>query len=266
MNEEVNGIDCKGKQWIRTKLKTNMVDLTNKQFGYLTAKFPVVLKNDNKKPHLVAWLCQCHCGKEVVVLRSNLVYNKTKSCGCLQKKRVSESNSRNLVGSVFGRLTVQEFTGEINPHGEKIYLCLCECGNYHKVATGKLTSGDTKSCGCLNSFYESEIKKELDKNKITYITQFSFTDLIGTARPLRFDFAIFQDGMLLCLIEYNGIQHYVDKGEFGGFQREVSDVKKKEYCITNNIPLIILNKENYSPEFLINEILKLKREICYGIK
>ena len=118
----------------------------------------------------------------------------------------------------------------------------------------------------MNSFYEGEIKKELDKNKITYTTQFSFTDLIGTTRPLRFDFAIFQDNELLCLIEYNGIQHYTDKGEFDSFQREVSDTKKKEYCINNNIPLIILNKENYSPEFLINEILKLKREICYGIK
>ena len=60
MNEEVNGIDCKDKYWIKTKLKNNMVDLTNKQFGYLIAKFPVVLKNDNKKPRLVSWLCQCH--------------------------------------------------------------------------------------------------------------------------------------------------------------------------------------------------------------
>lgn len=258
MNEEVNGIDCKGKYWIKTKLKNSMVNLTDKQFGYLIAKFPVVLKNDNKKPHLVSWLCQCDCGREVVVLKSNLIYNKTKSCGCLQKQRVSKSNSKDLVGQVFGRLTVQEFTGEINSHGEKVYSCLCECGNYHRVATGKLTNGDTKSCGCLISFYEGEIKKELDKNRIVYTTQYSFPDLIGTTRPLRFDFAIFQDDKLLCLIEYNGIQHYIDKGEFGGFQREVSDIKKKKYCINNNIPLIILNKENYSPEFLINEILKLK--------
>ena len=258
MNEEVNGIDCKGKHWIKTKLKNSMIDLTDKQFGYLIAKFPVVLKNDNKKPHLVSWLCQCHCGREVVVLKSNLIYNKTKSCGCLQKQRVSKSNSKDLVGQVFGRLTVLEFTGEINSHGEKVYSCLCECGNHHKVATGKLTNGDTKSCGCLISFYEGEIKKELDKNKIAYTTQYSFPDLIGTTRPLRFDFAIFQDDKLLCLIEYNGIQHYINKGEFGGFQREVSDIKKKEYCINNNIPLIILNKKNYSPEFLINEILKLK--------
>ena len=46
MNEEVNGIDCKGKYWIKTKLKNNMVNLTDKQFGYLIAKFPVVLKNE----------------------------------------------------------------------------------------------------------------------------------------------------------------------------------------------------------------------------
>ena len=260
MNEEDKGIDCKGKEWIRTKLKTNMSDLTNKQFGYLTAKFPVILKNDNKKPHLVTWLCQCECGNKVVVLKSNLIYKKTKSCGCIQKKQVSNSNSKDLVGQIFGRLQVQKFTGQINPHGEKIYLCLCECGNYHKVATGKLTNGDTKSCGCLNSFYENEIKKELDKNKISYKTQYTFVDLIGISKPLKFDFAIFQEDNLICLIEYNGIQHYIDKGEFGKFQREVSDIKKKNYCKTHQIPLIILNKENYNSDFLINEILKITKE------
>ena len=176
------------------------------------------------------------------------------------KKQVSNSNSKDLVGQIFGRLQVQKFTGQINPHGEKIYLCLCDCGNYHKVATGKLTNGDTKSCGCLNSFYENEIKKELDKNKISYKTQYTFVDLIGISKPLKFDFAIFQEDNLICLIEYNGIQHYIDKGEFGKFQREVSDIKKKNYCKTHQIPLIILNKENYNSDFLINEFLKITKE------
>lgn len=79
------------------------------------------------------------------------------------------------------------------------------------------------------------------------------------SKPLKFDFAIFQEDNLICLIEYNGIQHYTDKGEFGKFQREVSDTKKKNYCKIHQIPLIILNKENYNPNFLINEILKLKK-------
>lgn len=36
-------------------------------------------------------------------------------------------------------------------------------------------------------------------------------------RPLRFDFAVFDDdGNLDCLIEYQGKQHYVASSKFGG--------------------------------------------------
>ena len=35
------------------------------------------------------YLCRCDCGKESVVLKSNLKKNHTKSCGCLSKKSAS---------------------------------------------------------------------------------------------------------------------------------------------------------------------------------
>ena len=38
------------------------------------------------------WVCKCDCGKQKIVLANNLVYEKTKSCGCLQKRRVSQTN------------------------------------------------------------------------------------------------------------------------------------------------------------------------------
>jgi len=47
-------------------------------------------------------------------------------------------------GQKFGRLTVIERVKE-----KQKWLCLCDCGDTTEVPTNKLTSGHTKSCGCL---------------------------------------------------------------------------------------------------------------------
>ena len=48
-----------------------------------------------------------------------------------------------------------------------------------------------------------------------------------------------RNGSLLCLIEVQGIQHYVDTGTIGigKQQREITDPMKREYCTKHNIPL-----------------------------
>ncbi len=51
-----------------------------------------------------------------------------------------------ITGSVFGRLTV---ISPVSGFGKKRWLCKCSCGNESIVVTNKLTSGATKSCGCL---------------------------------------------------------------------------------------------------------------------
>ncbi len=53
-----------------------------------------------------------------------------------------------LTGGVFGRLTVLEYAG---PNGKQssMWRCVCECGEERVVRTSSLTSGGTKSCGCL---------------------------------------------------------------------------------------------------------------------
>ena len=53
---------------------------------------------------------------------------------------------KNLIGSIFGRLTVVEFVGKRNGHIQ--WKCACSCGNYRVVFRGNLTSGSTVSCGC----------------------------------------------------------------------------------------------------------------------
>ncbi|WZK93742.1 HNH endonuclease [Staphylococcus phage SpP] len=53
-----------------------------------------------------------------------------------------------MIGERFGRWTV--LCEEGKDHAKKpIYLCLCDCGNKKSLRGESLSSGKTKSCGCL---------------------------------------------------------------------------------------------------------------------
>lgn len=59
---------------------------------------------------------------------------------------------KDLVGQTFGRLTVLEDTGKRYKNGSVIWKCQCSCEEHNivEVIGGSLTSGRTKSCGCLH--------------------------------------------------------------------------------------------------------------------
>ena len=64
-------------------------------------------------------------------------------------------------GHTFGRLTVIE---KITEKGQPTkYMCKCECGNTKIVNGSSLTSGNTKSCGCLR--VEKATKEALSRTK-----------------------------------------------------------------------------------------------------
>lgn len=52
-----------------------------------------------------------------------------------------------------GRLVVVEHKGKDN-RGKHLWLCKCDCGNEKVVVADTLSSGKSKSCGCLKkNFY-----------------------------------------------------------------------------------------------------------------
>lgn len=56
--------------------------------------------------------------------------------------------SLDITGNKYGRLTVQYLQPE-RKRKLKVWHCLCDCGNEIDVVQSSLTSGNTKSCGCL---------------------------------------------------------------------------------------------------------------------
>lgn len=61
---------------------------------------------------------------------------------------VIKGRCHDLSGLNFSRLTVRQLAGQ-DRHGNQIWLCDCECGGVVRVIKGSLTSGRTRSCGCL---------------------------------------------------------------------------------------------------------------------
>ena len=86
----------------------------------------------------------------------------------------------------------------------------------------------------------------LQQSGLQFVEEYSFPDLVSSSgRPLRFDFAIFDDQHNIdFLIEYQGIQHYKPKPKFGGMtglkKQQFFDMKKREYCKKHNINLILI--------------------------
>ncbi len=93
---------------------------------------------------------------------------------------------------------------------------------------------------------EIKIADILEAAELNFQEEYSFPDLVSNhGRPLRFDFAVFDDnGELDFLIEFQGIQHYSPKSKFGGISglrvQQFNDMQKREYCKKHNITLIAI--------------------------
>lgn len=91
-----------------------------------------------------------------------------------------------------------------------------------------------------------KIEEILKQSGLEFAEEYSFPDLVSNnGRPLRFDFAVFDDEHNIdFLIEFQGIQHYQPKSVFGGYsglrKQQYNDMKKRQYCKSHDITLVII--------------------------
>jgi hypothetical protein len=91
-----------------------------------------------------------------------------RSCGSRDCKERYIPHPRNpdMVGKRFGRLVVLSFSHR-NEGKQAFWLCQCDCGNQIITQGYSITSGATKSCGCLCS----EINKTVHTTHGKYYTR-----------------------------------------------------------------------------------------------
>lgn len=91
---------------------------------------------------------------------------------------------------------------------------------------------------------EIKIHEILESAGLMFKEEYEFPGLKApSGRPLRFDFAVFDDdGKLDFLIEFQGKQHYEAVSKFGGmrglYQQKYNDNAKRRFCALKNITLI----------------------------
>lgn len=232
-------------------VKYNDKSYIGKEFGDLKVLKIII---NNKVGDGVSFLCKCkHCNREVAFPARRVVEGRYTSCGsnlCKKLQGSTRAKYRDLsyIGKIFGYLRVISIVPPNEKENHVKWICECQRdGNIVTFNASAVVRGNNISCGCLNSTAEVYIKEILEKYNILYKDEYSFNDLLGVnGRRLRFDFGIFENGKLKCLIEYDGAQHRSVKQMYGSTYEEklanyertkIHDKLKTDYAITHKIPL-----------------------------
>ena len=201
------------------------------------------------KFHRAYWKCECLQCHKIRSVRQDSLTHICRDCSTKNRK---SNIFDDLTGKTFSNWTVLKKADKTN-----YWTCKCKCGTIKDIFRGNLTQGTSKSCGCINSWGETQLIQLLNKYKICYKTQITFPDLITDKGGYpRFDFAIFNNlNQLQCLIEYDGRQHYnydknwkMNKEDYVRLQ--YIDNLKNQYCKKHNLLLYRLNKNDNLENFV----------------
>lgn len=88
--------------------------------------------------------CRCECGSTKKIHVYCVTSGKTKSCGCNRGKERSAWMS-SYIGVKRNKLVAVSIIDENN---NRLFSCLCECGQYCEVVPNLFKKGKQVSCGC----------------------------------------------------------------------------------------------------------------------
>lgn len=84
--------------------------------------------------------------------------------------------AKDISGQRFGRLTTLNPTSK-RKNGHIVWHCQCDCGNTVYLPISYLTSGDTRSCGCLKTELDQKhLRSSYDDNRVDGIAIQLFKD------------------------------------------------------------------------------------------
>lgn len=113
-----------------------------------------------------------------------------------------------------------------------------KCGSEFKVRPNHFLSHNSRCPLCYHSKGEEIILKYLKEKDFNFKTQFRIKEC-KNRRPLPFDFAIFNNYGIICLIEFDGKQHFEPVFGIKEYERtKINDSIKNKYCKSEGIPLI----------------------------
>ncbi len=182
--------------------------------------------------------------------------------------RSYKKNTKEFMQEVFD-LVGEEYSVLSDYVGCEDYILMKHniCGHIYDVKPHNFLTG--KRCPNCALPHKPNTEKKLqfflEQKGVNHQHHFRFDDCINpkTKMRLTFDFAIFdKDDNLLCLIEYDGKQHFEPIAWFGGednlLKQKYRDKIKNEYCQKNNIYLIRIPYWDFS---ILEEVLEEKLKV-----
>ncbi|MFJ8243698.1 hypothetical protein [Peribacillus asahii] len=195
------------------------------------------------------------CGYEWNAQPSHLLTGKQ----CPRCQNCERKTTERFKEQVFERVGDEySVLGEYEGARKNILMFHHECENEYYVTPDNFLSKHQKCPRCQDSKGVQEIVRVLTELEIEHGREHRIHEC-RYKRVLPFDVAVFENGKLIMLIEFDGIQHF-QPSEFHGGQKgfegtKLRDSIKNKYCKDNNIPLLRID---YTQFDYIEEILKSK--------
>lgn len=159
-----------------------------------------------------------------------------------------------------------DIIGDYIKASKKVEFVHYICGRKFMLEPTRFIKGGIRCPYCYRSKGEEVIREYLTTNNYSFKEQFKIKEC-KNIRPLPFDFALFESNKLICLIEYDGAQHYEKK--FNSNEKEFlriqqNDQIKNEFCKSKKIILIrIKYVRSENPNIFKDKIInKLEKELA----
>lgn len=222
------------------KFKSEVYELEGDDYIVLSEK----LVNSNQKIRLKHNIEEC--GHEFLMRPQSFVSSRNRCPQCFGKNKKTTTQYKeevyDLVGDDYKILGKYETSKTLIETKHDIE----ECGYIWGVSPNNFLRR-SRCPKCSSSLGEKIIADFLSLNSVNYIHDKTYSPECKDKKALRFDFQIFENNTLLCMVEYDGRQHFAGwdgkEGSLKDIQRR--DQIKNQYCKDNNIPLIRISYKQF---------------------
>lgn len=158
--------------------------------------------------------------------------------------KIPERKQKIEIGKIYGNfyVTAIQPSGNYADHQCRATVKCIHCGTIQERRFDTLLNCQI-SCDCFrpHSSGETIIKFYLEDHNIPYKAEYTFNDLWSPEGGLmRYDFGILKNNEPICLVEFDGKQHYEEEGTYynPNGKVQIHDDLKNKYALEHGIPLI----------------------------
>lgn len=228
------------------ELSSRQKDYSNQKRGQLT-----YIKPSRQINGRTYWWMLCDCGN-IVEFRSDA---QTQACPNCTKKITSQKlkghNMIDLSQKKFGKLTVQ-YPLEERKNNSIIWHCICDCGKEIDVIGRSLTSGNTKSCGCLK-----RQNAHFAKTKNNLVGQvFGYLTVLRETEQRQYGKVVWE-----CQCDCGNIV-YLNTTRLRSGNDTSCGCKKQSLGALNLIQILNNNNISYIKEYVVSELNNFRFDIA----